>query len=131
MSRAEAQQEVTSCFPSFETDSERRRRLLRYGFVLDLEAVICCVRSSFILPLLFVTLQKALDEKFAAIEEKDNEIHQLQLALREKERDLERLNNLLTHNNETINVSTLNLKKIGLENIFVPKRVILSSAYRH
>ena len=56
--------------------------------------------------LLFVNLQKALDEKFAAIEEKDNEIHQLQLALREKERDLERLNNLLTHNNETINVST-------------------------
>ncbi|CAL8318255.1 unnamed protein product [Lota lota] len=48
-------------------------------------------------------LEKALDEKFAAIEEKDNEIHQLQLALREKERDLERLNNLLTHNNETIN----------------------------
>ena len=104
---------------------------MRYGFVLDLEAVISCVRSSFILPLLFVTLQKALDEKFAAIEEKDNEIHQLQLALREKERDLERLNNLLTHNNETINVSTLNLKKIGLEKIFVPKRVILSSAYRH
>ncbi|KAG7268206.1 hypothetical protein CRUP_022895, partial [Coryphaenoides rupestris] len=48
-------------------------------------------------------LEKTLDEKFAAIEEKDNEIHQLQLALREKERELERLNNLLAHNNETIN----------------------------
>ncbi|KAJ3598439.1 hypothetical protein NHX12_001949 [Muraenolepis orangiensis] len=45
----------------------------------------------------------ALDEKFAAVEEKDNEIHQLQLTLREKERDLERLNNFLTHNNEIIN----------------------------
>lgn len=56
--------------------------------------------------LLFVTLQKALDEKFAVVEEKDNEIHQLQLALREKERDLERLNNLLDHNDETINVRT-------------------------
>ncbi|XP_061764180.1 CDK5 regulatory subunit-associated protein 2 isoform X2 [Nerophis ophidion] len=48
-------------------------------------------------------LDQALDEKFAAIEEKDNEIHQLQLSLREKERDLERLNNLLSHNEETIN----------------------------
>lgn len=50
--------------------------------------------------------QQALDDKFAAIEEKDNEIHQLQLSLREKERDLERLNNLLSHNEETINVSS-------------------------
>ncbi|XP_026211663.1 CDK5 regulatory subunit-associated protein 2 isoform X3 [Anabas testudineus] len=48
-------------------------------------------------------LEQALDEKFAAIEEKDNEIHQLQLALREKERDLDRLNNLLSHNEETVN----------------------------
>ncbi|XP_075944652.1 CDK5 regulatory subunit-associated protein 2 isoform X4 [Anarhichas minor] len=48
-------------------------------------------------------LEQALDEKFAAIEEKDNEIHQLQLSLREKERDLERLNNLLSHNEETVN----------------------------
>uniref|UniRef100_A0A8D3D4E0 Centrosomin N-terminal motif 1 domain-containing protein n=1 Tax=Scophthalmus maximus TaxID=52904 RepID=A0A8D3D4E0_SCOMX len=48
-------------------------------------------------------LEQALDEKFAAIEEKDDEIHQLQLSLREKERDLDRLNNLLSHNEETIN----------------------------
>ncbi|XP_063746348.1 CDK5 regulatory subunit-associated protein 2 isoform X3 [Eleginops maclovinus] len=48
-------------------------------------------------------LEQVLDEKFAAIEEKDNYIHQLQLSLREKERDLERLNNLLSHNEETIN----------------------------
>ncbi|XP_061703679.1 CDK5 regulatory subunit-associated protein 2 isoform X1 [Syngnathoides biaculeatus] len=48
-------------------------------------------------------LEQALDERFVAIEEKDNEIHQLQLSLREKERDLERLNNLLSHNEETIN----------------------------
>uniref|UniRef100_A0A672HT79 CDK5 regulatory subunit associated protein 2 n=1 Tax=Salarias fasciatus TaxID=181472 RepID=A0A672HT79_SALFA len=48
-------------------------------------------------------LEQALDEKFAAIEEKDNEIHELQLSLREKERDLDRLNNLLSHNEETIN----------------------------
>ncbi|XP_046901597.1 CDK5 regulatory subunit-associated protein 2-like isoform X3 [Hypomesus transpacificus] len=47
-------------------------------------------------------LEQALDDKFAAVEEKDNEIHQLQLSLREKERDLERLNNLLAHNEDTI-----------------------------
>ncbi|XP_056288034.1 CDK5 regulatory subunit-associated protein 2 isoform X2 [Pseudoliparis swirei] len=48
-------------------------------------------------------LEDALDEKFAAIEEKDNEIHQLQLSLRERERDLDRFSNLLSHNEETIN----------------------------
>ncbi|XP_055087871.1 CDK5 regulatory subunit-associated protein 2 isoform X2 [Periophthalmus magnuspinnatus] len=48
-------------------------------------------------------LEQALDEKFAAIEDKDNEIHMLQLSLREKDRDLERLNNLVSHNEETIN----------------------------
>ncbi|RVE65985.1 hypothetical protein OJAV_G00122060 [Oryzias javanicus] len=48
-------------------------------------------------------LERALDEKFAAVEEKDNEIHKLHLTLREKERDLDRLNNLLSHNEETIN----------------------------
>lgn len=58
---------------------------------------------------MFALLQQALDEKFAAIEEKDNEIHQLQLLLREKERDLDRLNNLLCHNEETINVSGFDL----------------------
>ncbi|XP_059894564.1 CDK5 regulatory subunit-associated protein 2 isoform X6 [Gadus macrocephalus] len=64
-------------------------------------------------------LEKALDEKFAAIEEKDNEIHQLQLALREKERDLERLNNLLTHNNETINSfdSVIKEKDVELQHL--------------
>lgn len=55
---------------------------------------------------MFVLSQQVLDEKFAAIEEKDNEIHQLQLSLREKDRDLDRLNNLLSHNEETINVSS-------------------------
>ncbi|KAM9794762.1 CDK5 regulatory subunit-associated protein 2 isoform 6-T7 [Syngnathus typhle] len=48
-------------------------------------------------------LEQALDERFAAMEEKDNEIHQLQLSLREKDRDLQRLKNSLSHNEETIN----------------------------
>lgn len=58
---------------------------------------------------IFLFSQQALDEKFAAIEEKDNEIHKLLLILREKERDLDRLNNLLAHNEETINVSFFDL----------------------
>ncbi|XP_037547677.1 CDK5 regulatory subunit-associated protein 2 [Nematolebias whitei] len=64
-------------------------------------------------------LEQALDEKFAAIEEKDNEIHHLQLLLREKERDLDRLNNLLTHNEETINSfdSLIKEKDVELEHL--------------
>lgn len=61
------------------------------------------------LTLLCTLSQQALDEKFAAIEEKDNVIHQLQLSLRERERDLDRLNNLISHNEETINVSSFYL----------------------
>ncbi|KAM6984635.1 CDK5 regulatory subunit-associated protein 2 [Aplochiton taeniatus] len=60
-------------------------------------------------------LEEALDERFAALEEKDNEIHQLQLALREKERDLERLNNLLTHNEDTINSFDTLIKEKDVE----------------
>ncbi|XP_062868121.1 CDK5 regulatory subunit-associated protein 2 isoform X2 [Trichomycterus rosablanca] len=60
-------------------------------------------------------LEKALDEKFSAVEEKENEIHQLQLNLREKERDLERLNNLLSHNDETINSFDALLKEKDVE----------------
>ncbi|XP_059381815.1 myomegalin-like isoform X3 [Carassius carassius] len=60
-------------------------------------------------------LEKALDEKFAAVEEKENEIHLLQLSLREKERDVERLNNLLSHNEETINSFDALIKERDLE----------------
>ncbi|XP_026091054.1 CDK5 regulatory subunit-associated protein 2-like isoform X3 [Carassius auratus] len=60
-------------------------------------------------------LEKALDEKFAAVEEKENEIHLLQLSLREKERDLERLNNLLSHNEETVNSFDALIKERDLE----------------
>uniref|UniRef100_A0A8C1PC53 CDK5 regulatory subunit associated protein 2 n=1 Tax=Cyprinus carpio TaxID=7962 RepID=A0A8C1PC53_CYPCA len=60
-------------------------------------------------------LEKALDEKFAAMEEKENEIHLLQLSLREKERDVEHLNNLLSHNEETINSFDALIKERDLE----------------
>nr|XP_029499874.1 myomegalin-like isoform X3 [Oncorhynchus nerka] len=60
-------------------------------------------------------LEQALDEKFSALEEKDNEIHQLRLSLREKERDLERLNNLLSHNEDTINSFDTLIKEKDVE----------------
>ncbi|XP_073727649.1 CDK5 regulatory subunit-associated protein 2 isoform X3 [Misgurnus anguillicaudatus] len=60
-------------------------------------------------------LEEALDEKFAAVEEKENEIHHLKLSLREKERDVERLNNLLLHNEETINSFDAFIKERDLE----------------
>ncbi|XP_051734861.1 CDK5 regulatory subunit-associated protein 2 isoform X3 [Ctenopharyngodon idella] len=60
-------------------------------------------------------LEKALDDKFAAVEEKENEIHLLHLSLREKERDVERLNNLLSHNEETINSFDALIKERDLE----------------
>ncbi|XP_048874653.1 CDK5 regulatory subunit-associated protein 2 isoform X2 [Brienomyrus brachyistius] len=65
------------------------------------------------------SLQQALDEKFAAIEEKDNEIHQLHLSLREKEQDLARLKNLLLHNEETINSfdSVIKEKDVELQHL--------------
>ncbi|KAF4076987.1 hypothetical protein AMELA_G00202890 [Ameiurus melas] len=60
-------------------------------------------------------LEKALDEKFVAVEEKENEIHLLQLSMREKERDLERLRNLLSHNEETVNSFDALLKEKDTE----------------
>ncbi|XP_073713659.1 myomegalin-like isoform X1 [Misgurnus anguillicaudatus] len=47
-------------------------------------------------------LENSIDEKFRCLEEKDCEVRRLQLALREKDRDLERLNNILNNNNDTI-----------------------------
>ncbi|XP_051961433.1 myomegalin-like isoform X2 [Xyrauchen texanus] len=60
-------------------------------------------------------LEKALDDKFAAVEEKENEIHLLQLSVREKERDVEHLNNLLSHNEETITSFDALIKERDLE----------------
>eukprot|EP00061_Rhincodon_typus_P019001 g48422.t1 len=48
-------------------------------------------------------LQQALDQKHAAVDEKENEIHRLHLALREREHDLDRLKTLVANNEETIN----------------------------
>lgn len=51
-------------------------------------------------------LQRAVDEKFRCVEEKEEETRRLQLLLREKERDLERQRCVLANNEETITVRT-------------------------
>ncbi|XP_016312078.1 myomegalin-like isoform X4 [Sinocyclocheilus anshuiensis] len=47
-------------------------------------------------------LERSIDEKFHCLEEKDGEVCRLQLVLREKDRDLERLRCVLDNNNDTI-----------------------------
>ncbi|KAM3620473.1 uncharacterized protein V6R79_024077 [Siganus canaliculatus] len=47
-------------------------------------------------------LERAVDEKFRCMEEKEEEVRRLQLLLREKERDLERQRCVLGNNEETI-----------------------------
>ncbi|XP_078282588.1 CDK5 regulatory subunit-associated protein 2 isoform X3 [Rhinoraja longicauda] len=48
-------------------------------------------------------LEQAIDQKHAAIDEKENEVQQLHLALREKEHNFDRLKSLLGSHEETIN----------------------------
>lgn len=48
--------------------------------------------------------QRAVDEKFTCMEQKEDEVRKLQLLLREKERDLEKLRCVLSNNEETITV---------------------------
>ena len=50
-------------------------------------------------------MQRAVDEKFHCVEEKEEETRRLRLLLREKERDLERQRCVLDNNEETITVS--------------------------
>ncbi|XP_035803441.2 myomegalin isoform X3 [Amphiprion ocellaris] len=47
-------------------------------------------------------LERSIDEKFHCLEEHEGQVRTLQLALREKERDLERLRCILSNNEETI-----------------------------
>ncbi|XP_026871715.2 LOW QUALITY PROTEIN: myomegalin [Electrophorus electricus] len=47
-------------------------------------------------------LERALDEKFMCVEQKEAELRKLQLRLREKERDMEKLRCVLSNNEETI-----------------------------
>lgn len=67
------------------------RRLRRTEFCTLLKNAFCC-------------LQRSIDEKYHCVEELEGQARRLQLALREKERDLERLRCILSSNEETITV---------------------------
>ncbi|KAM4739252.1 myomegalin isoform 2-T2 [Anableps anableps] len=60
-------------------------------------------------------LERAVDEKFRSVEEKEEETRRLQLLLREKERDLERQRCVLANNEETISSLEALLRGKALE----------------
>lgn len=49
--------------------------------------------------------QRAVDEKFCALEKKEQELQQLRVCVRERGSDLERLRSVLCSNEATIHVS--------------------------
>lgn len=57
-------------------------------------------------PLLSSLPQRSIDDKFRCLDECEGQVRRLQLALREKERDTERLRCILSNNEETITVRT-------------------------
>ncbi|XP_039340612.1 myomegalin-like isoform X6 [Mauremys reevesii] len=64
-------------------------------------------------------LERAIDEKFCAVEEKEQELRQLHLSVREREHDLERLRSVLSSNEATIHSmeSLLKAKTLELEQV--------------
>ncbi|XP_074007325.1 myomegalin isoform X1 [Numenius arquata] len=62
-------------------------------------------------------LERAVDEKFCALEKKEKELQQLRLSIRERGSDLERLRNVLSSNEATIHSldSLLKAKTLELE----------------
>ncbi|XP_062920152.1 myomegalin isoform X9 [Mobula hypostoma] len=59
--------------------------------------------------------ERALEEKFRSLEEKESEIQQLNLTVREKEKDLERFRHIFSSNEETINSLDSLVKEKDLE----------------
>ncbi|XP_060156604.1 myomegalin isoform X28 [Globicephala melas] len=62
-----------------------------------------------------VALERAIDEKFSSLEEKEKELRQLCLALRERDHDLERLRGILSSNEATMQCMESLLRAKGLE----------------
>ncbi|XP_066233393.1 myomegalin isoform X5 [Saccopteryx leptura] len=62
-----------------------------------------------------VALERAIDEKFSTLEEKEKELRQLHLAMRERDHDLERLRGILSSNEATMQSMENLLRAKGLE----------------
>lgn len=52
-----------------------------------------------------------MEDKFKLLEDKDTEVRQLKLALRERDRDQERSNQIMVNTEETIDVSILGTRR--------------------
>ncbi|XP_057356605.1 myomegalin isoform X19 [Manis pentadactyla] len=66
-----------------------------------------------------VALERAIDEKFSTLEEKEKELHQLYHAVRERDRDLERVRGILSTNEATMQSmeSLLRAKDLEVEQL--------------
>ncbi|XP_053448764.1 myomegalin isoform X4 [Nycticebus coucang] len=62
-----------------------------------------------------VALERAIDEKFSALEEKEREVRQLHLAVRERDHDLERLRGVLSSSEATMQSMESLLRAKGLQ----------------
>ncbi|XP_062962582.1 myomegalin isoform X5 [Cynocephalus volans] len=62
-----------------------------------------------------LSLQRAIDEKFSALEEKEKEMRHLRLSVRERDHDLERLRGILSSNEATMQSMESLLRAKGLE----------------
>ncbi|XP_058394913.1 myomegalin isoform X3 [Diceros bicornis minor] len=62
-----------------------------------------------------VALERAIDEKFSTLEEKEKELRHLHLAVRERDHDLERLRSILSSNEATMQSMESLLRAKGLE----------------
>ncbi|KAF5910914.1 hypothetical protein HPG69_000878 [Diceros bicornis minor] len=62
-----------------------------------------------------LSLQRAIDEKFSTLEEKEKELRHLHLAVRERDHDLERLRSILSSNEATMQSMESLLRAKGLE----------------
>ncbi|XP_042637913.1 myomegalin-like [Orycteropus afer afer] len=60
-------------------------------------------------------LERVIDEKFSALEEKEKELRHLHLAVRERDHDLERLRGVLSYNEATMQSMESLLRAKGLE----------------
>ncbi|XP_067323789.1 myomegalin isoform X4 [Anolis sagrei] len=64
-------------------------------------------------------LERAVDEKFSVLEDREQELHQLRLSMKEREQDLERLHQVLSGNKVTIQdlENMLKAKDLELEHL--------------
>lgn len=76
-------------------------------------------------------LEKLADEKFSLMEEKEKDLHQLRLALREKDRDLARLTDVLHNNKDTIHElrSLISQKETALQQLEIVCKNIGQTAH--